>query len=97
MQCAADVAGQLSSMLDSSSWREGAQLPFWGFKVKQMNYEIINYPKSRLATVDAGRFGHNKHYMFGLFEVDVTGARHHLENSDGRVRRSLSQSHCRCL
>lgn len=46
--------------------------------MKQKNYEIINSSKSRLATVDVGRFGHNKHYMFGLFEVDVTGARRHL-------------------
>ena len=43
-----------------------------------IDYEIIDYPKSRLATVDVGRFGRNKHYMFGLLEVDVTDARHRL-------------------
>ncbi len=42
------------------------------------DYEVIDYPKSRLATVDVGRFGHNKHYMFGLLEVDVTTARSQL-------------------
>ena len=43
--------------------------------MKPIDYEVIDYPKSRLATVDVGKFGHNKHYMFGLLEVDVTGAR----------------------
>jgi len=46
--------------------------------VKLIDYEVIDYPKSRLATVDVGRFGRNKHYMFGLLEVDVTDARRHL-------------------
>jgi hypothetical protein len=43
-----------------------------------IDYDIIDYPKSRLATMDVGRFGHNKHYMFGLLEVDVTRPRHLL-------------------
>jgi hypothetical protein len=38
-------------------------------------YRTINFPKSRLATLDVGRYGQNKHYMFGLLEVDVTAAR----------------------
>jgi hypothetical protein len=46
--------------------------------LKPIDYEVIDYPKSRLATADVGKFGHNKHYMFGLLEVDVTAARHHL-------------------
>ncbi len=46
--------------------------------MEPIDYEVIDYPKSRLATVDVGRFGHNKHYMFGLLEVDVTDARLHL-------------------
>jgi chloramphenicol O-acetyltransferase len=41
-------------------------------------YEVIDYPKSRLATVDVGRFGHNTHYVFGLLEIDVTEARQRL-------------------
>ncbi len=48
--------------------------------MKSIDYEIIDYPKSRVSTEDVGRFGHNKHYMFGLLEVDVTGARHLLRN-----------------
>ena len=43
-----------------------------------IDYEVIDYPKSRLGTADVGRFGHNKHYMFGLLEVDVTEARRRL-------------------
>jgi hypothetical protein len=42
------------------------------------DYEVIDYPKSRLATVDIGKYGHNTHYMFGLLEIDVTEARHSL-------------------
>lgn len=51
--------------------------------MKTPDYQIINYPVSRLATADVGRFGLKKHYMFGLFEVDVTAARGHLR----RLRR----------
>ena len=39
------------------------------------DYEIVSLPKSRLATVDLGRLWKDKHYMFGLLEVDVTLAR----------------------
>jgi hypothetical protein len=46
----------------------------------ELDYEIIDYPKSRLATADVGRYGRDKHYMFGLLELDVTEAR-------GRLRR----------
>ena len=43
--------------------------------MKPKDYEIISFPRSRLATVDLGRLWKNKHYMFGLLEVDVTLAR----------------------
>ncbi len=46
--------------------------------MKPLDYQIIDYPASRLATADVGRYGLRKHYMFGLFEVDVTSARSHL-------------------
>ncbi len=35
----------------------------------------ITFPRSRLATLDLGRYGRDTHYMFGLLEVDVTEAR----------------------
>jgi len=38
-------------------------------------FKVITFPRSRLATLDVGRYGRNKHYMFGLLEVDVTVAR----------------------
>jgi pyruvate/2-oxoglutarate dehydrogenase complex dihydrolipoamide acyltransferase (E2) component len=38
-------------------------------------FKTITFPRSRLATLDVGRYGMNKHYMFGLLEVDVTRAR----------------------
>ncbi|MBN2355028.1 2-oxo acid dehydrogenase subunit E2 [candidate division KSB1 bacterium] len=46
--------------------------------MKQLDHLFIDYPVSRLATTDVGRFGLKKHYMFGLFEVDITVARQHL-------------------
>ncbi len=38
-------------------------------------FRTIDFPKSRLATLDVGQYGKDKHYMFGLLEVDVTKAR----------------------
>ena len=38
-------------------------------------FKVITFPRSRLATLDVGLYGRNKHYMFGLLEVDVTVAR----------------------
>lgn len=39
------------------------------------NFEFRIFPKSRLATLDVGKYGKDMHYMFGLLEVDVTEAR----------------------
>ena len=55
--------------------------------MKPDEYEIINLPKSRLATLDIGQFYKDKHYMFGLLEVDVTLAR-----QAARLLRSNAQS-----
>jgi hypothetical protein len=46
--------------------------------MKPIDHRIVDYPVSRLATVDVGRFGLRRHSMFGLLEVDVTGARSRL-------------------
>ena len=43
--------------------------------MKPKAYEIVDLPESRLATMDLGRLYKDKHYMFGLLEVDVTLAR----------------------
>ena len=43
--------------------------------MKGRNYEIVDLPASRLATIDLGRLFRNRHAMFGLLEVDVTLAR----------------------
>lgn len=43
--------------------------------MKLKDYEIVVLPESRLATLDLGRLYKDKHYMFGLLEVDVTLAR----------------------
>ncbi len=44
--------------------------------MKPKGYEIIDLPRSRLATLDLGRLYKDRHSMFGLLEVDVTLARH---------------------
>jgi len=46
--------------------------------MKRTDYEIVEFPASRLSTSDVGRFGHKKHYIFGLLEIDVTSARQRL-------------------
>jgi len=51
--------------------------------MKHTDCQFFDYPVSRLATADVGRFGLKRHYMFGLFEVDVTAARQLLR----RLRR----------
>jgi len=38
-------------------------------------FKIITFPRSRLATLDVGKYGRNKHYMYGLLEIDVSVAR----------------------
>lgn len=38
-------------------------------------YHVSTFPAARLATLDVGRFGLGKHYMFSLLEVDATAAR----------------------
>ena len=46
--------------------------------MKAHDYDIVRYPRSRLPTLDLGRFMARKHVMFGLLEVDVTAARRAL-------------------
>jgi len=43
--------------------------------MKADRFECRTYPKSRLGTLDVGKYGRDKHYMYGLLEVDVTRAR----------------------
>jgi hypothetical protein len=42
------------------------------------DYELLRFSESRRATMDTGRLGRDRHYMFGLLEVDVTRARREL-------------------
>jgi len=41
-------------------------------------YDLLSFSESRLATMDTGKLGLSKHYMFCLLEVDVTRARQEL-------------------
>jgi hypothetical protein len=38
-------------------------------------HRTLTFPRSRLSTLDVGRYGRNAHSMYGLLEVDVTAAR----------------------
>lgn len=40
----------------------------------------VNFPKSRLATIDAGKLGNSKHHITGLLEIDITDAREKVKN-----------------
>ncbi len=51
-----------------------------GRNMKTIDYEVADFPKARLATMDVGKLGLAKHYMFGLLEVDVTDARQRARN-----------------
>lgn len=42
------------------------------------DYELLRYPKSRVATFDVGRIGGRKHHVAGLVEADVTEARERI-------------------
>lgn len=39
------------------------------------DYELYQYPKSRLATFDVGKIASKKHHVAGFLEIDVTPAR----------------------
>ncbi len=41
-------------------------------------HSLIDFPKSRLATIDLGRIGRTKHHIAALLEIDVTEARKRL-------------------
>lgn len=43
--------------------------------MRRQRFEVIEWPKSRLTSVDLGRLYKDRHIMFGLLEVDVTLAR----------------------
>lgn len=44
-------------------------------------YDILTYPKSRVATFDVGRIGGRKHHIAGFLELDVTAAREKIRSA----------------
>ena len=52
--------------------------------MRNRDYDLVGFSESRRATMDTGRLGRNRHYMFGLLEVDVSRARRELR----QLRRS---------
>lgn len=41
-------------------------------------YSVVDFPKSRIGTIDLGRIARTKHHIAGLLEIDVTDARSRL-------------------
>ncbi len=39
------------------------------------DYELYQYPKSRIATFDVGKIGAKKHHIAGFLEIDISSAR----------------------
>lgn len=46
--------------------------------VNKHPYSVVNFPKSRIGTIDLGRIARTKHHIAGLLEIDVTDARSRL-------------------
>ena len=46
--------------------------------MNEQNYSIVDFPKSRLGTIDLGRIARSKHHVAALLEIDVTDARSRL-------------------
>lgn len=53
-------------------------------------YTEIEFPQTRLATVDVGELGRKKHHIHALLELDVTEARQLIKRHRGRTHQPLS-------
>ncbi|NJO95994.1 MAG: hypothetical protein HC764_08145, partial [Pleurocapsa sp. CRU_1_2] len=42
-------------------------------------FEIHEFPKSRVATIDVGKIGRKKHHIIALLEIDVTTAKEKIQ------------------
>lgn len=47
--------------------------------MKSKGFQIVDFPKSRVATFDVGKIGLKKHHIAGFLEIDVTDARARLK------------------
>lgn len=43
------------------------------------NYSIKEFPKSRIATIDIGKIGRQKHHIAAILEIDITNTRNLLK------------------
>jgi pyruvate/2-oxoglutarate dehydrogenase complex dihydrolipoamide acyltransferase (E2) component len=53
-------------------------------------YEIVKFPKSRIATMDVGRIGGNKHHVCAFIEIDVTDAKNMIRELKSISDKQLS-------
>ncbi|MFX1417938.1 MAG: 2-oxo acid dehydrogenase subunit E2 [Promethearchaeota archaeon] len=54
------------------------------------HYEISEFPKERIPTLDFLSLGDNKHYVKGLFEFDVTDARNKIREHEKNTHKKIS-------
>ena len=54
------------------------------------NYTEIEFPKTRIATVDVVEIGRKKHHIKGLIELDVTDARQMIRECRAKTNKPLS-------
>jgi pyruvate/2-oxoglutarate dehydrogenase complex dihydrolipoamide acyltransferase (E2) component len=62
--------------------------------MNQQNYKIIENPRIRIPTIDAGRLKNNKTSMIGFLEVDITNLRNKIR---GFRRQNIRFSFTACI
>jgi pyruvate/2-oxoglutarate dehydrogenase complex dihydrolipoamide acyltransferase (E2) component len=50
-------------------------------------YKTIKFPKSRIATIDAGEIGQKKHHIAAIIEIDVTESRRKIKKYRKEINR----------
>ena len=54
------------------------------------HYDIIDFPKVRIPTLDFLTLGDNNHYVKGLIEFDVTDGRNKIRNHEKNTQKKIS-------
>ncbi len=54
------------------------------------HYDIIDYPKARIPTLDFLALGDNNHYVKGLIEFDVTEGRNKIQEHEKNTQKKIS-------
>ncbi len=60
------------------------------YSMKTDEFEIVKFPKSRIATFDVGKIGRTKHHICTFIEVDVTDAKKLIRKMKSTSNKQLS-------